>query len=182
MTMRRPHRRPRNRRAPLDPEIVAFLKGEAAATTPYFSSDEEIRATWDEISEEFVARWAEQRPGTRPRHWWGFDAPEPRRRVGGIGQAACEVLADAEAYQLGIPTSWVEPWHVDLYGPDFTGVAVDSEDPPVFESQAEFLRRLALALPGELERLTPADFEPEALDVTVADDVAADDEGEGEAA
>lgn len=163
-------RRARNRRAEIDPEIVAFLKDDEGAKFPYFTTDEEIRTTWEQIREEFIARWAEQRPGTRPTAWWRFDASEPRRRVGGTGQAAFEVLADVEAYEMGIPISWVEPWHVDLYGPHFAGKPIDPSDPPAFEAQSTYIRRLGLLLPGELDRLSPADFEPEFIEAAVDPD------------
>lgn len=151
-------RRARNRRAEIDPAVIAFLNDRGPEV---FEWDDEIRIAWGQLRDEIVASWAEQRPGTRPTAWWRFDASEPRRRVGGTGQAAFEVLADAEAYEMGIPISWVEPWHVDLYGPHFAGKPIDPSDPPAFEAQSTYLQRLGLALPGELERLTPADFLPE---------------------
>ena len=41
---------------------------------------------------------------------------------------------------------------------------IDPADPPTFESQATYLRRLDLLLPGESERLTAADSEPELIE------------------
>ena len=152
-------RRPRHHRAPVDPEVIEFLKDNAEFT--YFATDQEIRSGWDQMRDEILADWAKKRPGTRPRAWWRFDAKEMRQRLGGTGQAAFEVLAHVEAYHLGIPTSWVEPRHADLYGPDFAGVPIDPEDPPLYESQGTYLKRLGLLLPGERKRLSPDDFEPE---------------------
>ena len=177
MTMRRPHRRPRNRRAPLDPEIVAYLKDDEGATFPYFSGDDEIRAVWNELRDSILADWIDGYPGTRPIHWWKFEAPEPRCRVGGTGTPCHEVLAHAPYYPFGVPVYWVSQWDADYYNGrrrdvngnligtkykegDFAGVPIDPDDPPLYESEATYLRRLGLALPGELERLTPADFEP----------------------
>jgi hypothetical protein len=45
----------------------------------------------------------------------------------------------------------------------FEGVAIDPGDPPVFESQASYLERHGLFLPGERKRLKKEDFEPEVV-------------------
>ena len=44
---------------------------------------------------------------------------------------------------------------------DFAGKAIDKSNPPRFESQASYLRRLGLLAPGEERRVKPAAFEPE---------------------
>jgi hypothetical protein len=51
-------------------------------------------------------------------------------------------------------------WH-----PFNTGgvIPVNPDDPPRFESQASYLRRFGLLLPGEERRLGPSDFEPEVI-------------------
>jgi hypothetical protein len=59
---------------------------------------------------------------------------------------------------------WVTSWMVAYYGKDFAGQAIDRANPPTFESQATFLERHKLLLPGERRRLTAADFAPEAID------------------
>ena len=41
---------------------------------------------------------------------------------------------------------------------------VDPDDRPSFESQAAYLKRLKLLLPGEEKRLTPDDFTPEKIE------------------
>ena len=46
--------------------------------------------------------------------------------------------------------------------PPLSFVAFDPADPPVFESQATFLKRHELLLPGEAKRLRRADYAPEA--------------------
>jgi hypothetical protein len=48
----------------------------------------------------------------------------------------------------------------DLHPRDFKGVAIDPNDPPIFESQASFLKRHGLLLAGEERR---SDFEPETI-------------------
>ena len=105
--------------------------------------------------------------------WWKYAAPEPRRRLGGVGQPAFEVSASAEAYEIGLPTIWVTPADVDRRGTAFEGVPIDPDDPPRFESEAHYLRRLGLLLPGEMGRLTEADFEPEKIEVEADPDEAA---------
>jgi hypothetical protein len=47
---------------------------------------------------------------------------------------------------------------------DFKGVAIDPDDPPLFESQAAYLKRLGLFLAGEARCLSKEDYEPEAID------------------
>jgi len=48
----------------------------------------------------------------------------------------------------GIPRQWFDVSHVN---------------PPVFESQASFLKRNQLFLPGEEAQLHPSDFSPQIL-------------------
>jgi hypothetical protein len=45
----------------------------------------------------------------------------------------------------------------------FKGLAIDPNDPPLYESEARFLDRNGLFLPGEKKRLKAKDFEPETL-------------------
>ena len=45
----------------------------------------------------------------------------------------------------------------------FPGQPIDPDDPPVYESQPDYLRRHNLLLPGEAQRLTAADFAPEVV-------------------
>jgi hypothetical protein len=75
---------------------------------------------WKEYGDEVIRWWIKGQPGTRPRCWWRFTAPEPRREV--------------------------------PVGPDA---------PPTVESEAAYLKRLGLLLPGEEKRLATDDFAPE---------------------
>ena len=124
-------------------------------------------------------------PGHRPWAWWRVEAPEPcRRRLGGIGTPAHECLAHGPEFRFGLPAHWVTPWQVAYYtgrardvhgqpigaeyrGCGFSGVAIDPDDPPQYESQAAYLERHGLLSAEERARLTAADFEP---DVVVIDD------------
>jgi hypothetical protein len=120
-----------------------------------------LQEAWRLVSGEVLAEWIPEHPGTRPAVWWRWDAPEPRRRLGGTGTPAHEALAVAESYCRGIPDSWVTRWDVEYYNGrmvdvhgapigtahregDFPYDALDPFDPPVYESQAGFLDRHGL--------------------------------------
>src|SRR5829696_9555016 len=94
--------------------------------------------------------------------------------------AAWEALAHQPRYHLGIPACWITASDVLLYSGKatdvhgqpimaefakrpFAGVSIDPDNPPRYESEAEYLRRHGLLTRGEERRLTPADFEPEML-------------------
>ena len=156
-----------------------------------------------------MARWLVGHPGRRPRCWWDYSAPreplgtwagwwldgklpQPRRRLGGVGTPAFEVLAYSPEFDYGLPTCWVERWMAvyyngrarDMHGEpigtnykpgEFKGVPIDPDDPPLYELQAAYLERHGLFLPGERRRLRKADFEPEAvLPAPLDDDERAD--------
>src|SRR6266571_829953 len=124
------------------------------------------RRLWEQHREEVLAVWIPHFPGTRPRCWWMHDAPrisvgrwpglffdgrlpEPRHHLSGPGSTAWDAgLAEVPSFQSGLPTSWDE---------------VDPSDPPIFESQAQYLRRNGLLTPSELRKLKSCDFEPEAV-------------------
>jgi hypothetical protein len=110
-----------------------------------------LARTWADYVASIVAECADEHPGTRPALWWQYDAPEPRKRLGCVGTPAHEVLANLPHYSLGIPTGWVTPFQVAYYGGTardihgrlinprprgtFDGVAIDPDDPPVFDSE-----------------------------------------------
>jgi hypothetical protein len=128
--------------------------------------------------------WQHEAPrlplGTFPGYYYDGKLPEPRQRLGGIGTPASDVLAYAPSFSHGLPAVWITPWQVRFYkglavdvhgnpigdrmpNNDFKGVAIDSDDPPTFESQAAYLKRHDLFLTGEERRLKKSDFEPEAI-------------------
>jgi hypothetical protein len=163
-----------------------------------YDPEEELAALWNEHSDRIVAEHVADYPGTRPSRWWEYSAPrmplgtfpdlyydgklpEPRRRLGGIGTPASDVLAYVPAFCFGLPAVWISKWMVkyysgtavDIHGNpigdrypsnNFKGVAIDPNDLPLFESQAAYLKRLGLFLAGEERRLKKADYEPEAID------------------
>ena len=149
----------RDRRVPVPPGVIALLSdAEPQDASEFFTTDPNLRIAWSRTRDTILAGWIEKSPGTRPRYWWECDAPELRRRLGGTGQPAHEVSAHVEVYDHGLPAVWVMP------GDDFDGVPVDPADPPRFESEASYLKRLGLFLRGELERLTEDDFAPRIIE------------------
>jgi hypothetical protein len=157
----------RERRAPLDPETLRWLlNGERPDNFELFLMDglgdapnSSLRALWANVGATVIEVYASAHPGRRPWAWWRLAAPEMRRRLGGRGAPASEVLAYVPTFEHGIPSDW------DDEECDF-----DRTDPPAFESQATYLRRLGLLLPGEARRLKAADFEPEKVEVLDAPD------------
>ncbi len=146
----------------------------------YFTDDDAKQKILAQCRDFILTEWVRQRPGTRPAFWWATQAPEKaRRRLGGRGDPAFMHLADLETYEHGIPTTFLDPWQVDYYNGragdvhgnkigshnegDFAGRAIDPKDLPRFESEATFLQRHGLLLPGEKPRLRKKDFEPEVI-------------------
>jgi hypothetical protein len=171
-------RRADKRRAEVTDEHEAWLNSDdKAAGFVQYAPDDELAALWTANADRIVAEHVATYPGKRPHRWWQYDAPEPRRRLGGIGTPACEVLSYKPIYSFGLPAIFVTHWQVmyysglavDIHGApigdryptdSFKGVAIDPNDPPTFESQATYLKRLGLLLAGEERR---SDFEPEAI-------------------
>lgn len=124
------------------------------------------RRLWEQYRQDVLDIWIPEFPGTRPRCWWMHEAPripvgrwpgcffdgrlpEPRIHLSGPGSTAWDDgLAVVPCFQLGLPESWDE---------------IDPDDPPIFESQPQYLRRHGLLTPLELRKLQPSDFEPEPI-------------------
>ena len=134
---------------------------------------EQVRQWWLDHRDEILPEFIRAHPGCRPFAWWRFDAPEPRRRLGGIGTPAHELLAYAPNLRFGIPARWVEPSDVAYYNGlavdingrpigteyrpgHFRGRAIDPDNPPRFESEAAYLDRLNLLMPEERAALPHA--------------------------
>lgn len=172
-------RRVSKRRSDLTEEQVAWLRGDYRnAGFINYVGDEALSALWNQYCDGIVADHADKLPGTRPGRWWKYTASETRKRVGGTGTPCDEALEGYfQRYRYGVPQSWVSPHDVEFYcGPPpanygfrcrpksvgrFCGVAISSNDPPLFESQASYLKRHGLFIPGEGKRLTKQDYEPE---------------------
>jgi hypothetical protein len=112
-----------------------------------------LRDVWAEHRETILKHHIRRRPGTRPLRWWEFDSPGPRRRLGGIGTPLHGGAGFIAPSEYGIPSDWC------VRGGYFTeGVPIDPVDPPAFESQAAYLARHKLFLPGERARVPPRAF------------------------
>ena len=141
----------------IDGYTGTYFQAPGALTVPSLGDQ------WITHGQDITGAWIEEHPGTRPAFWWKFTSPrwvdfdpiqgEPRRRLGGGGEAeqtrrADSLRHDLLAWDRGVPIRWTD---------------IDPTDPPTFESQATYLQRHWLLTPDEAERLTPADFEPEAV-------------------
>jgi hypothetical protein len=121
-------------------------------------AEDEQRAFWQANRDAVVAWYIKRRPGFRPLLWWRFDAPEPRRRVGGIGTPLSECEgAHAALFEFGLPLQWKTCEHHHQL---LVGVPISRAHPPMYEAEAEYLRRHKLFLPGERKRLGRRAFEP----------------------
>jgi hypothetical protein len=185
------------RRQAITDQHEAWLQGhDKESGFVQYAPNDELVTLWTMHCERIVAEHVTIHPGTRPVRWWQYSAPripvgtypgvwydgelpEPRRRLGGTGTPAHDVLAYKPIYSCGLPAVWITPYQVryysgiavdihgtpigDLYPRNFKGVANDPNDPPTFESQAAYLKRHGLFLAGEERRLKKADWETESV-------------------
>ena len=115
---------------------------------------------WEQHGQAIIEAWAKKHPGTRPAWWWLFPGPRFRQRLGGQGSPKFEHLADVPAFGHGIPENWITPEDVRTW-PDLAGKEINPADPPVFESEATFLKLNGLLLPGEDDRIKRRAWQPE---------------------
>lgn len=146
-----------------DPAIHQLDTLDPPRPMPFLESAVTGRRLWGMLGDEIIEEHVQEYPGTRPLRWWQFAAPEPRRRLGGVGTPSHERMADVERYVLGVPDQWITRKQVGFYrehmATDLGVPALDPDDPPTFESEAAYLERHALLQPGERRRLTDEDFE-----------------------
>lgn len=168
-----PHSRRRQRKQrdklEIPAGIWAFLNDEEIAAgdsqTKYLihtlEADDgaELRKLWRRVRGELLEKWIRQKPGTRPRCWWRFEAPRAtlgnsqhlvqamRRQISGAGRPSWETdrgASDLPWLECGLPQTWE---------------GYDRTQPPVWESQAAFLGRHELLRAPELRTLTAANFD-----------------------
>jgi hypothetical protein len=72
----------------------------------YYLQKRDLREVWAEHREAIVQHHVKRRPGSRPLRWWEYDAPEKRRRLGGIGTPLHECSAYIAPFEYGIPSAW----------------------------------------------------------------------------
>lgn len=133
---------------------------------------ERNKRLWDEHKAGILTDWVNEYPGTRPSWWWIYDSPrmseaeakahgwrgwffvptlpDRRRRMGGDGLADFETMNVVPCFRCGVP----ECWDTETLNP---------ENPPAFESQASYLERHGLFMPGEKRRLRKQDYEDQVL-------------------
>lgn len=203
---RKPVRQRAQRNQPLLPAVRSYLlTGTSSEDEPghyeafiLSGSVENVRAIWEEHRDEILSDWTRKNPCARPWAWWTCDAPrwtrkfgawfdgtlpEPRRRLGGVGDPAFEHLAYVPEFESGLPVSWVTKFDEEYYNGrrrdvngniiptkykdgDFSGKAINPENPPCFESIAAYLLRHNLLTPFELKHLEkhPELLEPEKVE------------------
>ena len=89
---------------------------------------DELQKVWLRHRSQLMAEWLKQKLCSRPWAWWVFDTTELRQRIGGKGETEWEKYpAIVPYYSKSIPASWAR---------------IDENDPPCFESEAVYLKRL----------------------------------------
>ena len=143
--MKRKGPRPKNRPDRLTEDQLAELIcgfGFAGPGREVFESEEERRRLYFKNREDIFSRQGKDVGflsfawGERPRAWWDYEAPEPRRQIGG---GDFEMIG--EKMTKGIPS---RQRHADV------------RNPPVFEGQLEYLKRLGLLFESEEEKVKEA--------------------------
>ena len=145
-----------------DDKINYFLTGIDHA---FFWDEWERVRDWEAIRDDLLRDFARDNPGRRPFFWWVKDSPGPRLRVGGVGDVV-PAYDTPMNLRYGIPrkSSFVSDRLLAAVAPVGAGLAVyDVNDPPVYESQASFLKRHKLFVNGEEKRLPPESFAPEVV-------------------
>jgi len=118
-----------------------------------------VAELWARYGAEVVRAWIDKRPGSRPPLWRRYSAPEPqRRRVGGIGTAAHECTACVLRLHRGLPVDWLTPDLAKTIGAKAASVRADK--PPLFESEAAYLRRHGLLTGAESRALQASAYAP----------------------
>jgi hypothetical protein len=73
------------------------------------------------------------------------------------------VLAEVPTFWCDVPGRWITVEDLHTW-PDLMPEPFDPADPPLYEAQAEYLRRHGLLLPAERRWLRKVDFAPEAAE------------------
>jgi hypothetical protein len=158
----------KDRREPLSPAMRMYLElglgalhAFAKASRPeeyesavYFTPEVDRAAAWQAYGEEITADWAAGHAGTRPWGWWQFVASAPRTCLEGAPYV----------WKAGVG-DWV--WRQEFGLPGRPQARRPGAKPErlVFESQAVYLRRLDLLIPGEAERIPAEALEPEIVEI-----------------
>ena len=148
-------------------ELNYLFTGDSAGDTDVFLDLEcngGDRDLWAAEGGELLKEWIADAPGSRPWAWWRFDSP--KRTIPGVTLTAFQAdhLREMRLHVGGSGKLQHGPSSTVLLVSRFGVpplVDVDPDDPPLIESEASFLRRFGLFLPGE-EKRVPADaYEPQ---------------------
>jgi hypothetical protein len=114
-----------------------------------YASPEQLQAIWYRIVDQALADWTRKFPGTRPKSWWEWSAPELRRLQGGVYHL---IDGAGRCHPTGVP--YIGDWEAH---------------PPRVESTPAYLDRLELWLPRERARVPTSAFasQPFSYDLTV---------------
>lgn len=101
--------------------------GEKARTKVYtvWGDGFDAKISWPQCRDELLPGFIREFPCQRPFSWWDYDAPEPRRRVGGTGG----ISESRYSTEFGTPA------------PNTWWAGINPDDPPTFQSQSSFLQR-----------------------------------------
>lgn len=106
-----------------------------------FVDDEHERAAWNDLKGELLPTWIAEKPGSRPRPWWLYDAPGER-----------EVFGTKIKWTFGPGTPESERLPIQRAPQGWYGVRV-----PALESEERFLRRHDLLTVAEIQALDRMD-------------------------
>ncbi len=171
-----PYKKHRQKQKKLNPHIWAWLNGEPQSEIQidvFILNEDERKSLWNQNRDEILEAWILKRPGSRPALWWDYSSPRwlddpwagfpyhqtlqrPRQRL----DTNSDILLPWQfaknikpAFFHGVPCSYFKLGRLH--------VPADELKKVYFESQASYLKRLNLFYPGEAERLTEKDLQPE---------------------
>ncbi len=130
-------------------QATDLLIGISMADKP-FRDDDHRRQCWDAnkqhlIDKDYSINGIHKRePGTRPHAWWMYSAPEPRRKI-----ENGEYWTAAPGHEEG----WRKYYGMDTVMHPADGWSEAGYPLVEYETEADYLRRLNLLLPGEAEAL-----------------------------
>ncbi len=130
---------------------ICFDSHEGRALDFPFRDEAHRRQLWNENRDRLIQKdvgpgggLVQREPGTRPAAFWAFDAPEPRQKIeNGEYWRAAPGHEEAWREYRGMDRAMVpttENLEIDNYVVEY-------------ETEADYLRRLNLLLPGEAEAL-----------------------------
>lgn len=132
---------------------VAYLRGEGFNKQKgdgcQQNDQRAMQVAWEKLRDSLLPSFIEKHPGRRPYAWWKFDAPERRRRINGklhpFDNPKRKAWIKRTINSTGYPSA-------DFYVLSFGKPAVfcvPADWNAVYETEADYLSRLGLLMPGE---------------------------------